>query len=942
MSTKLDTLIVVRPSQISRSNTSSAPAFDPFKNPTITNETHLGLYRYPFLGSGKWAIVDVELGRKNTPTILKTVNAASLCWLKDDKVVSIFIPGITDPMQYLESKGLAISMCGGFGKLSKRLSRIHRPFALYAMFESDDIDIRYVKHGQVRAKSQDGAGWVSRRFLKRVVAQRIQDEFVPLLKDESTRESALRSIANLRSMAAHAQRVEYTLMTARGQEKGHALVVETGKFDLRFVEGQTKPEVRMTNSQVFVGFHVVHSSPLFVDRQSYTNLDVNGFFSHDPDSPGENRMARWAKEYLQSSIASVMSGDMTRLLVDQADHLAWEQDYETWTKFGLHEFVARGGDVRWFAATIKQALRIPLKHMQSELDRFAFPIPGRNLYIFPASVAGLNIKRGHCVTDSKNSTLWVNDVDLVTLDPSFQDVRALESWMCRATQDEIAALKPGLSQIFGGCDCDDMFRVVQFTDHDGRKKALCWRSPNKLGEFYVLDWQGGDEFEWADGSKWLKADSRTLPAPETYANTKYLGLVRDYQGDMPKVYSKAAICKLAERLTANKSAIGVYCLALRFQVATMGRLPDVLPATVEEIMDGVAKNFEDASEVTQMVREQAAQLARQSMQEEGKPIPQAFAGEFQNFVGDEVDFVVANPGEHWVDQTFDGVMHVLKWYQSEIDRCAAKATPPAALFESGFKWADAGRRFRSVYAQTMRELLVDDTQEEDDEIREARHDAAREACIAWLRDNFPPEMWPLIMVGGLADRYANTMALDEPEEVGLQAVRDAAFWQLGKRLPDGGREPGIDRLTIEGLTQVGILGELQWDKQHHLTVRLAHDELEDTLILAARGVWFNAAIASGKTNARFMSDIPKAQRDEFKASARKMDLADTLFRIEPVRIVRRGGACKAMGLVSAKNGKLLGTLAQDVDADKLPQTVQVRASHIDDRDVCWLVCKPTS
>ena len=61
---------------------------------------------------------------------------------------------------------------------------------------------------------------------------------------------------------------------------------------------------------------------------------------------------------------------------------------------------------------------------------------------------------------------------------------------------------------WGGSDDDDMLRVFEFVDYDGVKKCLLWRSPNKLGEFAVLNFAGGDDLEWVDGatgSRWIAA-----------------------------------------------------------------------------------------------------------------------------------------------------------------------------------------------------------------------------------------------------------------------------------------------------------------------------------------------------------------------------------------------------------------------------------------------------
>jgi hypothetical protein len=44
----------------------------------------------------------------------------------------------------------------------------------------------------------------------------------------------------------------------------------------------------------------------------------------------------------------------------------------------------------------------------------------------------------------------------------------------------------GIAGILGGADNDDALRLHPFTDHDGERKVLAWRSLNQVGEYVVL------------------------------------------------------------------------------------------------------------------------------------------------------------------------------------------------------------------------------------------------------------------------------------------------------------------------------------------------------------------------------------------------------------------------------------------------------------------------
>ena len=70
----------------------------------------------------------------------------------------------------------------------------------------------------------------------------------------------------------HGKRVEFTVMTANGQDKGHCIVSET--LDADFLLPQdTKTEVKLVDGQAFVGINFVHGhADMRLDIQSLINL----------------------------------------------------------------------------------------------------------------------------------------------------------------------------------------------------------------------------------------------------------------------------------------------------------------------------------------------------------------------------------------------------------------------------------------------------------------------------------------------------------------------------------------------------------------------------------------------------------------------------------------------------------------------------------------------
>jgi hypothetical protein len=88
----------------------------------------------------------------------------------------------------------------------------------------------------------------------------------------------------------HARRVEFTIMTSNGQDKGHAIVAnnlrdEKGRPVDFLLPQDTKGEIRLTNGKTFVGVSVVHGhNDMRLDIQSLINL--HPFF-------GEEQLLDW-------------------------------------------------------------------------------------------------------------------------------------------------------------------------------------------------------------------------------------------------------------------------------------------------------------------------------------------------------------------------------------------------------------------------------------------------------------------------------------------------------------------------------------------------------------------------------------------------------------------------------------------------------------------------
>jgi hypothetical protein len=208
----------------------------------------------------------------------------------------------------------------------------------------------------------------------------------------------------------------------------------------------------------------------------------------------------------------------------------------------------------------------------------------------PAGIKGLDVPRGHIHIDDKRGTAWVNDDDWLALPDSPKG--------------------EGIAGILGGADNDDALWLHPFTDHDGQRKVLAWRSPNQVGEYVIpkptadshtLPWTTSrDDAGERKTAVYPPADSRKLPPRVDFVETQYLGLVDPESAGnwgTGAAYSVDVMETAVAQAIANQGALGMYCNSLMLNKALYGRLPDNPPALHENIIDSAVKTGADLSQV---------------------------------------------------------------------------------------------------------------------------------------------------------------------------------------------------------------------------------------------------------------------------------------------------------------------------------------------------------
>ncbi|MBK7916753.1 MAG: hypothetical protein IPJ94_10950 [Chloroflexi bacterium] len=265
---------------------------------TIRFDDNRGGLAYPFLPAAlAWQITARSLGDEAALAEIFQADTPTLRWVKDDKVLDLHVPGM-DTAVFLAHTGLKLSLDKGGYVLSKRLSRIMRPFRYWGFFADSDITIDYNPH--LDGRLWDGSGQVSRGFV-----QRLADTLYLRVRQNDERH---------RQELLTANRFEVTTLHSGGQDKGHVLVVDNLAVDFMFPTGSVKPRTATRQpfgdsgqaSRTFIGLHPVHSdNQMCLDIQSLINLYP--FFQPE-------QLLVWAEMESALFLDGIRSGRLERLL----------------------------------------------------------------------------------------------------------------------------------------------------------------------------------------------------------------------------------------------------------------------------------------------------------------------------------------------------------------------------------------------------------------------------------------------------------------------------------------------------------------------------------------------------------------------------------------------------------------------------------------------------
>jgi len=862
----------------------------------INTKTALGGATYPFLHrlGKKWFLHSWDVD----DDAVQSYNATqALRWINGNHVTDLYVEN-SDTEGFLEELGLHLHMKKGGFVLSKRLSRLMRPYFMYSFFQKGDISVNYLNQNKRDQKVWDGAGQVRRSVLLRVL------ENMPPLSPAKQKEVAY----ELR----HAKRIEFTLMgmgdwsecKIGGQDKGHAIVFEDDELGADFIlPRDTKGEMTLEDGTVFVGFYPVHhADTMRLDIQSLINLW--GFFTHDD-------LMKWLHQEGEMFLKGIRSGEiepaMTR--IDQTDVNDDDEAMDAITNWHIREYLASGGNPMWFGSIVKGLINQHLKRLNaSSLDHFRLPIPGARFYVMCDEIGGLDIPSGHIQLDRETSTAWVNANDWVSY----------------------------IADVLGGADQDDALWIFPFEDNFGAHRILAWRSPNQLGEYVIL--QPTQDSEWIYGdAKDQSVDFpvmniETLPVRIDKLKPNYLNLVDpDTAGGLGvwlSEYSIKAMDFTIQRASQNRGTLGMYCNALLLARVLYNSLPSHPPAPLESVIDGSVKTGTDL----QAVKEWCLTASRLIV-ETGKPVPVRLQGRLS--LPREKGRALLIPetsNNHWFDRLVAGIEEHISYIQAERDVIMAQTLPPIEVFNVAYQSSERlpqGARLNQIYTSRLPWIQGRQKHRQGKAVSiEDWLECARQETTAYLAHESQGDVQieHVILLSALAHYYSN------PEHTG----HDESVWQLGRKDPHTrNRERGIAQQTIQALREIGILSELSCLDNGRIarypSAKVLPTPRNPIKII---GVWFNYWRYICKERAQCiperMQDVEKCDIEWSKDEVIK--LAQTQFRNMTLDIRQENDRAIAY----TQQGNIFGYIAKENTHDVPLGRIQLRFS-IAKKDSYWAI-----
>lgn len=769
---------------------------------TINAASKLGGAEYPFVpAEASWEIVTYRLDLEEADRELHphSEDEPTLRWVKDNKVVELFVwdeTRVWSTGTYLENMGLQLRVSKSAFVTSKRISRIMRPYFVHGRFGLDEIKIKHLNQDEREAKVWDGAGLINRRTLLRLIDQ------LPADLSRAKRKTVIGKLHNI-------SRVEFTLLSPNGQEKGHAMVVDDDTMTEDFVLPQDAKSDTVLLNEIFVGINLSFKAKdhMLIDAQSLINLYP--FID-------ETHLKTWLHQEGQMFINGIENGEMREAM----SHIDSEQTLASVTNWHVLEYIASGGDPLWFRGIVKAIMKQHLTRIDRTLrGNQRFPVPGGAFYVMPAGVgmaAGYNIevRPGYVQLDKTRNAAWVNNDDWVNF----------------------------IADVLGGADNDDALWVFPFTDTvDGEKKIVLWRSPNQLGEYIVMrPTSDSYEISWNGEISWPEHDSSLLATRKDRMNINYLNnYVVPAQTIEPHDYQLSSMDVAINQAQANVGGLGMYCNVLMLAKALLNRLPNRPCAELEDVIDATVKTGDDISKVKDWCYWAGHQMLKMQL-----PVPAMISERLQGLVGKDTFIPLSE--DHWMDRLSATLTAHQEFITKETERLMDMCAAPAEVLRIALPHETDGIYLVKQYNNFISNIIRSGRKP-----TEPDFETVREKTQQLINQSDDPHS---LLLGALVHCQRHHK-------------NESVVWQMA----GNDDKPAISSLTIAALRETGVLNEIA-ETQHGL-VRYPGAIVRESSLVSVKlsGVWYNylKATDADRYAQLNMGEIDREVRDQTKAKVRE-------------------------------------------------------------------------
>ncbi|MCO5190577.1 MAG: hypothetical protein M9918_20590 [Anaerolineae bacterium] len=308
-------------------------------------------------------------------------------------------------------------------------------------------------------------------------------------------------------------------------------------------------------------------------------------------------------------------------------------------------------------------------------------------------------------------------------------------------------------------------------------------------------------------------------------------------------------------------------------MATFGRLPRVLPAPLEDVIDGMVKDGRDLTAVKQWCERAVVQLVRRQ-----QPISSVIA----NRISGMTPLPLTTTNDHWLDELTAAIHAHREALQADLDALALQTCPPVDLFVRGSRHVSVGRDLTRRYTN-----LIGRT------VRTGTFSRAIYRQAAQITRKAMAQHGDAALLGAAVAIYAGGLA---------GASADDVLFQVGAADDGGIGEAAIAMRFVQALQQAGIIGQPVLNERGNY-VWFDDTPTPQAVAVTIVGTWFNWLRATKSADYEQMGAVPQQLSRQAKQR-----LSAQIWRFQGVELTveRRNNRL----LTHTPQGNLFGYIAK--------------------------------